>query len=118
MQLRRLLLLVLDADGSFDRYVSSTLLAIGHDVTTCTTLAGLVESLMRDGGRYDAVVLNAVPEALFSDAARYAHWYAPEAMLVALDHDRLHAGALALPFPIHVSTVLDLPATTSGKLLQ
>lgn len=94
-------LLVLEVTG----HAGARLREVGHDVTTCATLPGLVECLMRDASRFELIVIDcARDERLFDDAARYAHWYAPAATLIALGD----AAVAALPFPIQVATVLDV----------
>jgi len=92
-------LLVLEVNG----HAGAVLGTVGHEVTTCATLAGLVECLMREGDRFELIVIDC--ERLLDDAARYAHWYAPSATLIALGDAREHG----LPFPIQISSVLEVP---------
>jgi hypothetical protein len=95
-------LLVLEVSN----HAGALLRDVGHDVTTCATLAGMVECLMRDS-RFELILIDAArDERLLDDAARYAHWYAPAATLIALGD----APVAALPFPIQIATVLDVPA--------
>jgi hypothetical protein len=105
-------LLVLEVNEPFGPFVSATLRTVGHDVTTVTTLAALVEALMRDGSRFEHVIINTAHDAqLLGDAARYAHWYAPAASLVALGGS--DSVSLTLPFP--VATVLDLSVEAAKR---
>lgn len=78
------ILLVADNESSA-RALSATLLRTGHRVTASTSLAGTVETLMRQGQSFDVIITSTrYDNPLAEDAVQYGRKFAPHAQVIAL----------------------------------
>ncbi len=93
------ILLVVDSE-TVAQTLSATLRRAGHQVTTSTTIAGTVETLMRRGPHLDVIMVSMRFESsLGDDVVQYSRKLAPSARLIVLREALGHVDDIELVLP-------------------
>jgi ActR/RegA family two-component response regulator len=108
------ILLVVDNE-TVAKTLSATLRRAGHQVTTSTTIAGTVETLMRRGPYLDVVMVSMRFETSFGDdVIQYSRKLAAGARLIVLREAWGHVEDIELMLPRPAATPNRLPTDSSN----